>query len=120
MISEMQKNIDDVINNQSETCIKNAQSLKANKNIIYEYINHYFMGSEYEFKTQINRYYASFETIEKIKKKKKKIITFIKKIHIYNEYLLVKELIISIFKIILFPIKLILIEIKRILNRKGE
>ena len=120
MISEMQKNIDDVINNQSETCIKNAQSLKANKNIIYEYINHYFMGSEYEFKTQINRYYASFETIEKITPKEKKIISFIKKIHIYNEYLLVKELIISIFKIILFPIKLILIEIKRILNRKGE
>ena len=119
MILNMEKNIDEVINNKNEKVINNAKELKDNENIIYEYINHYFMGSEYEFETQINKYYSKFEINEEITKEEKTIIKIIKKVHLYSEYLLVKELFINLIKTVLFPIRLVLIELRKIIKLLG-
>lgn len=119
MILNMEKNIDEVINNKNEKVINNAKELKDNENMIYEYTNHYFMGSEYEFETQINRYYSKFEINEEITKEEKTIIKIIKKVHLYSEYLLVKELFINLIKTVLFPIRLVLIELRKIIKLLG-
>ena len=119
MIVNMEKNIDEVINNKNEKVINNAKELKDNENMIYEYINHYFMGSEYEFETQINKYYSKFEINEEITKEEKTIIKIIKKVHLYSEYLLVKELFINLIKTVLFPIRLVLIELRKIIKLLG-
>lgn len=119
MIRNMERNIEEVINNKNEDVINNAKELKDNENLIYEYTNHYFMGSEYEFETQINKYYSKFEIEEEIKREDKTIIKIIKKLHLYSEYLLVKELFINIIKIILFPIRLVLLELRKIIRLLG-
>ena len=121
MISSMQSEIDDVINNPNEEIINNAKMLKNNKNIIYEYLNNYLMGSQYEYQTLINRYYNSFREISVEGDKnnlsiRDSINRFFVKIHLINEYNLVKDFIKSVVKNVLFPIRLILIEIKRIIK----
>ena len=119
MIRNMERNIEEVITNKNEDVINNAKELKDNENLIYEYTNHYFMGSEYEFETQINKYYSKFEIEEEIKREDKTIIKIIKKLHLYSEYLLVKELFINVIKIILFPIRLVLLELRKIIRLLG-
>lgn len=124
MIKNMEMNIEEVICNKNQEVIENSKKLKYNENIVYEYINHYLMGNEYEYKTLINKYYVTFEVKEEVeseetKKEDKVIIKIIKKMHIYSEYLLVKESLINFIKIILFPLRLLIIEIKKIIKLLG-
>ena len=131
MIINMQNIIKESIINPNKECINNAIQLKNNKNIVYEYINQYYMGSQYEYQALINKYYQYFsdyyksqiieENQEEEKEKKITIDDIIKKIHIYGEFSLIKSLIKDIINIILFPIKLLFLEfnkIKKIIRSK--
>ena len=106
MIDEMEKEIDSCIQENRRT--SNSKQLKKNENIIYEYINNYFMGSEYEYCTLINRYYDFFN-----KNVVEEETTPPKKIYYCQEYFLIKDFLKSILKIFAFPFRLIMIEIKR-------
>lgn len=111
MIINMENIIDEVLENKNKTAISNAKKLSDNENMIYEYINNYFMCDEYEYKTAINKYYHYFEPKIIEVEPEPTMISLIKKIHIYSEYLLIKDFIKCLIKIILFPIRLVLIEI---------
>ena len=131
MIINMQKIIKEAIKNPNKECISNAIQLKNNKNIVYEYINQYYMGTQYEYQTLINKYYQYFsdyyksQIIEEIQEEEKEnkitIDDIIKKIHIYGEFNLIKSLIKNIINILLFPIYFLLLEfnkMKKILRSK--
>ncbi len=106
MIKNMQNEIEDTINNYKK--YDNALALKQNENIVYEYMNNYFMGSQYEYYTLINRYYESFKrTREQVKKDS-------------PEYILLKDYVKSIAKVAAFPFRIINIERKRIVGGKND
>lgn len=116
MIKNMEAEIESVINHPSMDAIENAKALKKNENMIYEYINNYLMGSQYAYQALIYSYQkylgdlidpSQFNVYGRILPK-------MKKYHLDQEYLLGKDFIKSLLKVILFPVRLLLIEIKKV------
>ena len=122
MVQNMELELDYIIDNPNKKVYDASKKLKEYEKVIYEYINHYLMGSQYEYKTLINRYkkvvYDKFykEPEEEEPSIREKIERFIKKVHLYSEYILIKDTIKSILKVVLFPLRLIIVEIKKIIN----
>ena len=74
------------------------------------------MGSQYEYCTLINRYYDFFDSLKEANEETEQteeINTPPVKWYYCQEYFLIKDLIKSIVKIIVFPLRLIYIEMKR-------
>ena len=98
MIDNMEKEIDFVIHNPDKRIIKDATILSNYKELVYEYLNHYLMASQYEYQTLINKYYNSFPKVE-ISTKKEQICH--------------KRMIIRALKMLLFPIRFLVMKIKK-------
>lgn len=120
MISNMEKEISSVIKHPNEEVLKNAIALKNNEKIVYEYLCHYLMGSQYEYQTLINQYRNKFKPVVEEIIKNDEIIEEKKEMIFEKELLLIKDLIKSILKIILFIPRLLLIEMKRIIRKKEK
>lgn len=121
MAINMQNEIKNVIKHPNKKCIENSLALKFNENMVYEYINHYLMASQYEYQTLINQYYQFFNNyyskiLDVNNKKRKSVLDIFTIIHMDKEYILIRDFIKSIIKIVLFPIRIIILEIKRVLK----
>ena len=115
MIHEMENEIESCI--QENRRLSNSRQIKNNENIVYEYINNYFMGSQYEYCTLINRYYDFFNSLKEANEETEQteeINTPPVKWYYCQEYFLIKDLLKSIVKIIIFPLRFIYIVMKRI------
>ena len=113
MIQNMEKEIDTIIDNPNLEVRKTANNLKMYENIILENYNHYLMGTQYEYQTNINRYYSYFDKkIPKIEDTSKKHS---------EEYYLTRKTAKNFIDLLLYPFRIIIMgmrRIKRLLERR--
>ena len=123
MIKNMEKEIENVIKNPSKEAEENGLKLKDNIRITKEYINHLLLATQWEYSFLCNKYKESiYKGPIKISMREKleniifKIEQFTIKIHLYHEFRIIWKFITGLFHVVTTPIKLILLEGKRIIN----
>ena len=109
----MEKEIELIINKNEDKSISAVSILKDYKELLLEYICYYLMASQYEHKTFINKYLNTIkEDINHTYGDKE--INGQKEKKVCKEYILLKDFVKSIVKVLVFPFRIILIEVKKI------
>ena len=112
----MEKEIELIINKNEDKSISDVSILKEYKELLLEYICYYLMASQYEYQTSINKYLNTIKedinhtygdnTSQEINGQKEKKVC--------KEYILLKDFGKSIVKVLVFPFRIILVEVKKI------
>lgn len=123
MIKNMEEEIDDIIKNPRHGALSNGKIIS--KNIVFakEYVNYFFTANIYTYNHQCSLYKDKYYFIDhrpkyriKLNEISCKLGELANKLHLFNEFIILKEFVKSILKSILSILRLIKLELKRVVN----
>lgn len=114
MITRIEEEIDSVLEKPNQEIINNAKKLDGFQEILKEHYSYYLLASKYHIEYLVNTYNEEVYPI--VKGREKGRIVLIKKLHIYSEYLLIKDFFKSFIKVLIFPIRFLLLEITKLIK----